>query len=449
MIPSPRQTLRRLVLATNRWPLLSRLYRIPYHLAVRAVVALARRSPLVLSLHVKGSFAAHRWTPGLSDIDFTILVRDDGTPDEEFALLVDFRLAYARLVQRYPMLGELEIMTASQAQSSASHSFASYEMRTWRCLYGPALSIGREPWDAPRLHAERLRDALRFYRHHFPRQLRAPHGETAQRLHRKLCRTLESPEPMLTAQLPTMERVARCLLLIDCYPVSPDAASPRLACPSAVPGDGLLDIREPGTREPDRRALPPELRAFAGQLLGVAGAEWDAANPFVIVRDLIPAQDLAALIAAAAAAFDAPIVVTPAVFRAYLHLAEPMLYFALRQHRILWGEGDPLAAVDAPTHEVIWLSIRRSANDIYRFPYQDTLGALSPEAFRGLALGWLFRTLRFAEEGVVDLQYHTLEAYFADRGFALSPLPETWRGRFLLCRQLAREIERRLAAQSI
>lgn len=439
-----RQMLRSLVLATNRWPLMSRLYRIPYHLAVRAVVDLARRSPLVASLHVKGTFAAGRWTPGLSDIDFAMLVHGDRAPDEEFAQLVELRQAYGRLAQRYPMLGELEIMTECQVQSSSEDSFASYEMRAWRCLHGPALPVARESWDESRLQAERLREALRFYRHHFPRQLRAPHPETAQRLHRKLCRTLEFPEPVLTAPwltapFPTIERMASCLLLIDGYPMPPPSAAPSTV-QVVAPGYEM-----PENRDPDRRALPPELQAFGGQLVGVVGVEWDAANPFVVVRDRPTAPALAALTAAAAAAFEAPVVVTQSVLRAYLELVDPLLYFVLRQHRILWGAGDPFEAVNPPTHEVIRLSVRRSANDIYRFSYQETLASVSPEEFRGLALGWLCRTLRFVEEGVVDLHYHTVETYFAGRGLGLSPLPENWHGRFVLCRRLARELERQLA----
>jgi len=430
--------LRRLVLALNQVPVLGRLTRIPYHVAAYAVAALARLTPEVSALYVKGTFARNCWTPGTSDIDLTLVLREGLSPEAEFAAASRFLQKFQSLTWLFPMLGEVQILRETYLRSAQRFGLDGYEMRFWRPLAG-GVPTGFEPWQPERLHAERLRYALRFYRHHFPHRSRSRLTgavTTCQRLHRKIRRVLEAPP--VSAVPDAIALMAQTLALIDSTPWAPG--------PSDPPHDLMV---QKDLSPPDRRTLPASLEPVRHHLHGIVGIDWDSRNPYVVAHSGLPAAVLGQIMSAAALAFDEPIVLTRSTFESFLHLADPLLFFGLWRARILWGEGDPLTEIAAPGRETTRLAVCRSISDFYLFPFDPALATMTEERFRSLLVGWVLRGLRFLEDGYVDLDYHTAEAYFARTGRDIRYLPETWEPRFVLCRRFADDLQRCLPDHSM
>jgi hypothetical protein len=52
------------------------------------------------------------------------------------------------------------------------------------------------------------------------------------------------------------------------------------------------------------------------------------------------------------------------------------------------------------------------AVDMFRQPYSASLLTSTDEAFRNLLFGWLLRTLRYLEDGIVEFDVDKLRSYF-------------------------------------
>ncbi len=437
----PWQVARRIAIAANRWPALGRLNRIPYYLAVRSVTALCRRHPEIASLHVTGSFARNDWTPGLSDIDFSVLIRTGLDPHAEFEALQGLWREYRQRVRWFPMLGELEILPEDQAETFSRHGFTGHEMRHWRRLCGSPLPFALAAVPPDQLRVERLRHALRFYRYHFPHQSRRGTTETWRRLHRKIHRALDAPETPLSRDASAAGFMAQSLAAITSY---------RTGVPSTGARAPSARLLQKDLNQLERRLLPPEMAGVATGVVGVAAGPWDLDHPYVLLTDGLPLARVQDIMTAAALAFDEPIVLTLRAFTDFVHLVDPFLYFNLLRSRVVWGNTDPLPQVEPPNRDLVDAALRRSASDTYIYPFTESLEPLTPEAFRDLYLGWILRMLRYLEDGVIDLDFPTLESYFADTERPCSSLSRSGEGRFALCRRAAIDIERLVsAAQSI
>lgn len=435
------QTIRRLAIAANRVPVVGRINRIPYHLAVRSVTALCARYPEVASLHVTGSFARNDWTPGLSDIDFSVLIRTGLDPQAEFKALQDLWREYRRRVRWFPMLGELEILPEDHAETFSRHGFTGHEMRHWRRLYGSHLPFAPATVPVERLRTERLRHVLRFYRYHFPRQSRRGTAETWLRLNRKIHRALDAPETALSRDANAAAFMAPSLAAITSY---------RPGAPATSATAQPVRLLQTDINQVERRPLPPAMAGVAADVIGVAAGPWDLDHPYVLLVDDLPLARVQDVMTAAASAFDEPIVLTLRAFTGFVHLVDPFLYFNLLRTRVVWGEADPIPQVEAPSRNLVEAAVWRSASDTYIYPFTESLEPLTPEAFRDLYLGWILRMLRYLEDGVIDLDFPTLEAYFAGTGRPCSSLPQSAEKRFALCRRAAVDIERLVsAAQSM
>lgn len=434
------QTLRRLAVRAARWPVVGALTRAPYWLAARSVTAMCRRYPQVACLHATGSYARNDWTPGLSDIDCSALLRNGASLEAEFAFLEMFWAEYRKRVRWFPMLGELEIMALDHAATFSRNGYTGYAMRDWRLLTGEPLPFVPEAWGAEPLRAESLRHALRFYRHHFPQQSRGGSAETRLRLYRKVHKALGTPDAELADGTSRVDFMAETLALMDRY----GSAMPVPTAGEPVP------VEQSDRDQVDQRPLPEALAEVAGDLAGIVGANWDEGSPYVVLRDGLDGDRTRAAMAAAAAAFAVPVVMTQGTFQAFLDLVDPFLYYVYVRSRIVWGEADPLLLLRAPGKAVVDRAIQRAASDIYIFPFMESLEPLSEVDFRNLYLGWILRMQRYLEDGVIDLDFDTLEAYFARTGRPVPELPASGAGRFALCRQAGIAIERMVAgAQSM
>ncbi len=127
---------RNAVLRTNPyWPF-RRCNRIPYHVAIRSVVRSIRRQPGIRSLYLRHGLAEGEWTPALSDIDFTLILKRGFPAEAEFGFLKDFWTRYGHLRRAFPMLGEVEILAEDELAPWLSLSSCVPGGRHWTLLHG-------------------------------------------------------------------------------------------------------------------------------------------------------------------------------------------------------------------------------------------------------------------------------------------------------------------------
>ena len=128
--------LRAAVLATNPyWPF-KRINRLPYHLAIVAFTHLCGRFKEVNAAYVRHSLVLGEWTPGLSDIDLTIILRDGMSSKEDYSFYDRFFRQYLRMKHLLPMLGEVEVMDERQFRIWQRFGFRGRWAISWRLVFG-------------------------------------------------------------------------------------------------------------------------------------------------------------------------------------------------------------------------------------------------------------------------------------------------------------------------
>lgn len=104
---------RRLVLRTNDWPGLGRLYQGAYELGLTVTASRLKSVPGVLAVMVRVGEDGRAWVPGLSDYDLTVLTeRLDAARMMRF--LDELWGRYRRIKRSIPQLGETEVMTVDE-----------------------------------------------------------------------------------------------------------------------------------------------------------------------------------------------------------------------------------------------------------------------------------------------------------------------------------------------
>lgn len=104
---------RRLVLRTNDWPGLSRLYHEAYELGLSLATSRLQCVPGVLAIMVRVGAEGRTWAPGLSDYDLSVLI-EPGDAARMMRCLDDFWRRYRRIKRTIPQLGETEVMTVDE-----------------------------------------------------------------------------------------------------------------------------------------------------------------------------------------------------------------------------------------------------------------------------------------------------------------------------------------------
>ncbi len=215
--------LRVAVIKTSRiWPF-SSVSRAVYRQAIRAFRRLCRRHTEIEAAYVRNSFAQGHWTAGSSDIDLTVFVRGNLTPQAEFTFLSRFWLEHRKLTRLFPMLGELDVLTEEELPAFQRYGGGRGQPSGWLLIYGPAI-LSRHPIAASdRAGIQVLNDALWFYTERFLESLAQPRTflrrEHSARLARKIIRLCvasggQPPEPSPEAAPPDR-------LLADPLPTDP------------------------------------------------------------------------------------------------------------------------------------------------------------------------------------------------------------------------------------
>ena len=112
-----RDALRTAVLASNPyWPF-SAINKYPYYLAIQAFVRLCSSYASIKSVYLRSGLVERQWVPGLSDIDFTLIVDANLNRADEFYFLQKFWRRYSSLKTVFPMIGEVDILTERHVRS--------------------------------------------------------------------------------------------------------------------------------------------------------------------------------------------------------------------------------------------------------------------------------------------------------------------------------------------
>lgn len=125
----------RLVLATA-FPPLDKLYRLIYSLVVAAAVRLLSNEAVVQSLYLRRGYAKGEWLPGLSDLDFLVVV--DSLDDESEKRLLRKYSRFARLTLLPDEI--LEIREQKSFINQLHDPLKKYRLmegkETWKLLFG-------------------------------------------------------------------------------------------------------------------------------------------------------------------------------------------------------------------------------------------------------------------------------------------------------------------------
>lgn len=132
------QALRKWVLRTNAyWPF-GQCSRAIYSGALKAFLLAFRGRKEISNIYLRNGMAESNWVPGLSDIDLTVLLRPDLTADKQFSFWVHFWKRYRSLRSRFPMLGEVEVLTENELNTYLTYCSHTSQKPTWTVLSGSA-----------------------------------------------------------------------------------------------------------------------------------------------------------------------------------------------------------------------------------------------------------------------------------------------------------------------
>lgn len=159
-----RDLLRTAVVKTNPyWPF-SVLNKVPYTLALKAIIQVCRQLPAVKSLYLRHGLTRKHWMPALSDIDLTLVIESRLNLPEELTFLRSFWNRYARLKKLFPMLGEVDILDEESLDSWAKFTIRGYEIKDWQLMYGQETVRGTYAASSARLAFDALNYSLLCYR---------------------------------------------------------------------------------------------------------------------------------------------------------------------------------------------------------------------------------------------------------------------------------------------
>jgi len=425
------------------WPF-SSLNRQVYRLATLAFVHAFRPLPEIRSLYLRHSLVGTDWVPGLSDIDLTVILDSELTPDKEFAFLRRFWRRFRALKKAFPMLGEVDVLPERQLTTWTRFGNRGHEIGTWRLLHG----VSTLPAQPPRRRDEIVHDALdqafsTYFGHLQPRFLEKQGGDFVERLQlerltRKIARyagvtceevpgakgsvTLDPTSTLLTQALATLGAGVRNLHAIETEASSPEA--PLFEGPAAPPRVCEDPPVWPAALAEHSEAIQAVARTKSGVVAVLSEDEsfHDTARGLAALRDVISRARVQPTIANPT--------VLGHVLRSYYG---PYFYAGLRDRReILFGE-DPLPALPAPSRTAAARCFLKQTPNILAFA--RTAGVVEPRNrawFQEAPLGsMLKRTLfirLYLEKNELWASYvQNMEAcdrYFSDEIAALEDLEE-------------------------
>ena len=159
-----RNLLQQFVVRTNSIPILRKRYVRFYQQAIKSVVRACQEFPQIETLYLRHSLTSEDWIPGLSDIDFSLIIKEVSTA-EEITFLNSFWSKYAKLKFHFPFLGEVEISTRDELNNWLKFGGlrALRAHKTWQNLYGPNNLRQKYSFSDLKFKIDRLNAALECY----------------------------------------------------------------------------------------------------------------------------------------------------------------------------------------------------------------------------------------------------------------------------------------------
>lgn len=344
-----RAAVRAAVLWTNGvWPF-SRLNRVAYRLALAAFVRTCRAEPDIASVYLRRGFAGDDWVPGLSDIDFTVILDERPTGAAEGDLR-RFWARYDRIKRLFPMLGDVDLFGAEEIDACRLTA-RGREAGDWKLVAGRDTIDRPKPRSADEEAIDGLNRGLLYYLTFFLNRFYEPVRPSAirfaemQRLGHRLVRDAHGGRPDVADPCAAAGRDAASLLrgvlvgldsaVAGLRHVTADAATPRTEVVGAF--ERILE----------GDAIDSVLAAYQTRVI-------------VVKPDVDPAQ-LIRCLERIRGTFtgDAqpPVVVTARLLDYMVRFYDPFLYTHLRQYaEIVYGR-DVVSPIAPPTDSAFanWL----------------------------------------------------------------------------------------------
>lgn len=136
LLPWLQEFVRKIIIKTNPyWPF-SRLNKICYFLAIKALIQECKKYSMIKSVYLRSSLAEGTFLPGLSDIDYTIIIDSELSIEKELHFLNSFWKNFMLITRLFPMLKDISIINDSQIKTWTRFNFIGYESKNWRLIYG-------------------------------------------------------------------------------------------------------------------------------------------------------------------------------------------------------------------------------------------------------------------------------------------------------------------------
>jgi hypothetical protein len=345
-LPRFKALIQTIVVGTNPFPPFNRLNRLPYALAIRRIKRLAESFPGISSVYLRHGLTRPDWEPGLSDIDFSIVLNGDLSAGQEYENVQKFMASYHSLKRWLPMLGEVEMLSEKCCSVWSRFSIRGSEAGEWRLLHGTATVKPVFVRTAASMTKASLDHACWIYEGHILKRFYAAGAngwiekKALLRLVRKMLRYAHVESIAGAQEQSTLPDDASSIVLhvLDILDAQVREALQRLAPESAPPGS-LPHVSSQSARPAYEAEKFAELRACEPIILSVI---LSYATSFIILTDDIPLstlQDKLEEIRAICRAQDIqPRIMTRSVFCYYLQYYRPQVCLNLLKNRqVLFG----------------------------------------------------------------------------------------------------------------
>lgn len=375
-----KRALRSFVRRTEKLPVAKQFYRGLYHLAACLIEVYARFHPELKQVFLRGSYARGSFRPGLSDLDFVLVVGSDCGDRELYRTLRQIERRFAQFRRLVPFLGELEILEEDTFPYWLQFAADRQDLR--RPGGSPM------PVDAPG-QKELLRKAVADFVYLWLPNLTRWGRPELDRLFAKLSRLAGFSTPVFPREGDV--RWAQTLYLLQFF---------EKACARLAPAQGTLLPLEKG-RPVD---LPAGLASGRDSIRTYLESRFDSRECLVVFhQEKLHSESLRACRESAVP----PVLFTPSLFKFYLAYVSPLHAVSLTRDRNVWGEDieDELSFSESDFEQGMQFSVALLMSNVLT-------RSVEPENAELHLLGWYLRYRRYFEEGAKDVYFHeVLDAY--------------------------------------
>jgi hypothetical protein len=408
-----RAILQKIVLGVNRLPFGTKLTRIPYGLALWAVTRLVKKHPAAIAVFARNSYALGTWVPGRSDIDLTLVLAAGSSLDDELATARGFRNAYAALQRWFPMLGEIEFISAAHLDAWSRYSITGYEARFWLPVFGDIPARSLHEGESAQLLLDRLNHAISIYVHQMSPVVQSASRSVLRRYTQKIMKYLDAPaEEYADHFFDEMSRIELQVCVVQELCVRVGKLAPKI-------DNNPLNLESlfgrPLHAVVENATLPgysPGLDNIDTETIGVLQSTNDPQIVYFVLEDEFKPGQLGSCIANAfEAGFGSPRVMPSELFLHYLRYVDPLECLGFLRKRTLLSGRDPLAAATLCSRAAFDRAMRDHSVFTLNFPYRSTLEQASDPEYRGLLLGWVALLARYFAEGVIEFDFDKILSY--------------------------------------